>query len=202
MKKYVSLSVMLLFLSGCKLSLLVSTGGDVLSSDPEYSCVGGKVCEVEISEATFNETFRAIPRPGYVFSKWAGGTNFHLCAESTDPVCAVSNLQLAGSGAESKIPLGYIFYAIPLFDFVGIDTDGDGLVDHQDLDDDGDGVHDVDDCHSLDSNNSTNCDILYVNGREWYQPDLFADSDVELSWNVLQDMCPNGGCRSAHQLSL
>lgn len=136
----------LLTLTGCKLAVIVTSGGDVQSSSGTRNCAGGNVCEFNINSDDFNETFTAIPRPGYEFEKWQAGKDFN-CADSTDPVCVISNV---GVGAIGEAVLNVlagdkIDYAMPRFVFVGIDTDGDGIKNHLDDDDDNDGVLDVDD---------------------------------------------------------
>ena len=74
---------------------------------------------------------------------------------------------------------------MPHFQFVGIDTDGDGIADHVDEDDDNDGRFDKDDTCPLDSN--PNCiDSITVNGRTWAQPYQF----LNLSFDDILAVCP------------
>lgn len=162
-------------LSSCKLVLMVTSGGDLQSLSGNNDCAGGNLCEIEILDTSFDETFTAIPRAGYVFEKWQGGQGY-LCPESTNPTCAISNTFLAGvAGAEPVIASGAFYYAKPVFKFVGIDTDGDGIKDYLDEDDDNDGILDVDDpCPLIDDVTCTLItDTITVDGREWAQPGLF-----------------------------
>lgn len=132
-------------ITGCKLALMVTADGDVSSSSDTRDCAGGSICEFEITDTDFSETFTAAPRAGYVFSKWQAGDGY-LCANSTNPVCAVSNVPAAGTlVVDAFILTGAYFYAKPTFTFVGIDTDDDGTADYLDEDDDNDGVLDPDD---------------------------------------------------------
>ena len=179
--------------SSCKLAVMVPSGGDVSSTSGNRNCAGGSLCEFNITDSTFNETFTAVARPGYAFSKWSAGPGF-LCANSTNPTCVISNVGSEGNAiVEGVIATGQHFYAMPLFDFVGVDTDGDGTKDHQDADDDNDGVIDtLDNCPLAGPNldgfgcvgNST--DFVVANGKAWYQPDLFTN----LSWNDIAAVCP------------
>jgi hypothetical protein len=195
--------------AACKLAVMVPSGGDVTSASGTRNCAGGSLCEHNITDSTFNETFTAVARPGYVFSRWSAGPGF-LCADSKNPTCTISNVGTAGNaGIEAVIATGQFFYAMPLFDFVGVDTDGDGTKDHQDTDDDNDGVIDtLDNCPLVGPNldgygcvgNST--DYVIVNGKAWYQPDLFTN----LSWNDIAAVCPpslpaNGACNTAGTLN-
>lgn len=146
-----ALALSLSFLAtGCKVALTVTSGGDVTSLSGANDCAGGSLCEYEVTDTNFSETFTAVPRAGYVFSKWQGGAGY-LCAESTNPTCTISNAPLEGlpeaqrDVADTVIASGVYYYAQPLFTFVGIDTDADGTKDYLDPDDDNDGVLDADD---------------------------------------------------------
>ena len=154
--------------AGCKLALIVPSGGDVVSESQLNNCAGGQICEFEIHDATFDETFTAQPREGYVFSNWEEGLDGERfrCRGSTDPVCRVRNTQLAP--VASLIPVSEnraIYYLLPRFEFVGIDTDNDGAKNFLDDDDDNDGVLDVDDDCPLDDVNEDGygCPVYYAN---------------------------------------
>ncbi len=137
-------------LAGCKLAVIVSSGGDVQSASTTRDCPAESICEFNVTSDDFNETFTATARAGFVFKHWAAGPGF-LCGDSSNPVCNVSNVGLGAiDGVMAVITGGQINYAMPLFDFVGTDSDGDGTADHLDDDDDNDGVFDVDDLYPLD----------------------------------------------------
>ncbi len=128
--------------TGCRVAIIVPTGGSVVSTNSEYSCPEASVCEFEVTEAPFSETFTAQASPGYEFEKWSDGSDF-LCGESTVPTCVVGI---------SDNPLGAVVialfnssYVMPIFTDVGIDTDLDGIRNELDDDDDNDGVLDADD---------------------------------------------------------
>jgi hypothetical protein len=190
---------------GCKLAVMVPSGGDVTSSSSTRNCTGGSLCEHNITDSTFNDSFTAVAKPGYVFTKWNSGSGF-FCGNSTNPTCTISNVGTAGNAAiEGIIATGQFFYAMPLFAFVGIDTDGDGEKDHIDKDDDNDGLNDDLDncpfegpnldgfgCHApLVGTPITGADIVIVDGKEWAQPDLFTNN---LSWDQINAACPGGTC--------
>lgn len=137
-------------LAGCKLSVIASSGGDIQSASGDRDCAADSVCEFHIAADDFSETFTAMPRAGYAFREWAEGPDFQ-CGGSTNPTCSVSNVGLGGiPGVPALIALGQIYYAMPLYDFIGTDSDGDGTQDHLDDDDDNDGTLDVDDLYPLD----------------------------------------------------
>jgi hypothetical protein len=147
-----ALACMILPLAGCKLALVVTSGGDLDSASNTRDCSSESVCEFNITSDDFSETFTAIPRAGYVFKQWAGGPGF-LCGDSTDPNCTVSNVGLgAFNGVMALITGDRIDHLMPLFDFVGTDSDSDGTPDHLDDDDDNDGVFDVDDLYPFNAN--------------------------------------------------
>lgn len=144
------LACLLLPLAGCKLSVIASSGGDVQSASTTRDCAADNVCEFNVTSDDFSEAFTAVPAAGYVFKQWASGPGFQ-CGGSTNPTCNVSNVGLGAiNGVLALIAGDHLYYAMPLYDFVGTDSDGDGTDDHLDDDDDNDGVLDVDDLYPLD----------------------------------------------------
>ena len=141
---------------GCKIEVIVPSGGDVKSDSGTRDCIGGSLCEHNVTDLTFNETFTAVARPGYVFTKWNKGHGF-LCGDSVDPVCNISLLGVpeGDAGVSALLASGHIFYVMPHFQFVGVDTDVDGILDHLDEDDDNDGILDRDDSCPLNPDTST-----------------------------------------------
>jgi hypothetical protein len=138
---------------GCKISVIVPSGGDVQSNSGTRNCPGAQVCEFEVRAANFSDSFTATPSPGYAFVKWQKGDRFQ-CGDSTNSTCTVSNEALAGiPGILNFIVGGDVYYAMPIFSFVGVDSDGDGVQDHLDEDDDGDGFPDIEDPYPLDPDN-------------------------------------------------
>lgn len=130
--------------AGCKIAIMVPSGGDVVSSNAAHNCAEASLCEFEINsdQLPFSETLTAIPKAGYVFEKWSDGGEFQ-CGKSTSPTCTISIADSAvGFAAVSLFDSGY---AMPIFKHIGIDTDGDGIRNELDEDDDNDGVLDADD---------------------------------------------------------
>ena len=158
--RHLALACLALPLAACKLSVVATSGGDVESASNTRDCAAGNVCEFNIISDDFSDAFTATPNPGYTFSQWADGPNFQ-CGGSTNPTCNVSNLGLGAIGGVMALITGdSIYYAMPLYDFVGTDTDGDGTQDHLDDDDDNDGVLDVDDLYPFDD--SLTCPASYA----------------------------------------
>jgi len=191
-------------ISGCKLDLIVSSGGDVTSASGTRDCAGGTVCEFNVTDFTFNDSFTAVARPGFIFSKWSAGDGFQ-CANSTNPTCTINNSVLTPGNPliDEVMASDRVFYALPLFTFVGIDTDGDGTMNHFDPDDDNDGVLDgADDCPlespNLDGHGCPNDpNLVTVNGRQWYQPELF----VGVTRFAIAAVCPGGACINGGELN-
>ena len=133
-------------LTGCKLGVITGEGGGVITLSGNHFCSTASstasYCVIEISDTSFAETFTAVPDEGYEFVRWQGGTDF-LCGNSTDPSCTVS---IAGNAFAAVIVGSYaVNYIMPIFKDVGIDTDGDGVINRIDPDDDNDGILDEDD---------------------------------------------------------
>jgi len=106
-------------LGGCKVGVAVFVGGNVTSLSGARDCEAMYTCVFEVTSTDFNETFTAVPAPGYRFSNWKSGSYF-LCGDSTDPVCVVDNTGLAGNEvAADIIASDVIFYLLPEFEYVG-----------------------------------------------------------------------------------
>jgi hypothetical protein len=160
--------------TGCKISVMVPSGGEVKSESGTHSCAEGNVCTINITDSTFYEVFTAVARPGYVFSKWSAGGPAFFCGDSTNPNCEITNLGTEGdANIQAIIASGKQYYVMPIFKFVGIDTDGDGQKDHVDADDDNDGVLDGSDLCPRNPDLECVLASIIVDGREWAQPDLF-----------------------------
>ena len=69
---YLALLVALPVLGGCKLLIVVPDGGSVTTLSGTYNCPAGGVCEIDVADALFNETFIAVPGPGRSITSHAG----------------------------------------------------------------------------------------------------------------------------------
>lgn len=192
MFRFAFVSLMACILAGCKLAVMVSSGGEVQSLSGTRNCSGPGFCEFDIATTDFSDTFTAVPNPGYEFVEWQDGSGY-LCASSQSTSCTVS--LPAEPYASALLALFDMVSIRPVFKNVGIDTDGDGIRNELDEDDDNDGIFDIDDPCPLDP--SPGCtlgipitDTVMINGREWAQVDLFGG----LSWNDMNAVCPDGTC--------
>ena len=188
--RYLAVAGAVMMIAGCKIAVMVPSGGDVDSSNPILSCSEGNLCEFDITEAQlpFNESFTAIPKAGYVFEKWSDGADFH-CANSTNPTCSI-NLPDSGLG-RGLVALFDSGYLMPIFEDIGIDTDNDGIRNELDEDDDGDGLPDVSDQCPLDPDLACGGPYIIADGKIWFQPDLFDG----VSWTDIAEACPAGECQ-------
>ncbi len=106
------------FITGCKLAVIVVEGGEVQSIG-SGTCVAGSICIVEVTDLSFAEMFEAVPKPGWYFEKWNNGNKL-VCGGSYDPVCDLTYFQ-SGLGpkeieaAEKLIASPEIFYLLPVF---------------------------------------------------------------------------------------
>ena len=183
--KLLLISCVLGLVAGCKIAIIVPSGGDVVSSNAAHNCAEGNICEFEINsgQLPFSETLTAIPKAGYVFEKWSDGGEFQ-CGKSTNPTCTISIADSAvGFAAVSLFDSGY---AMPIFRDVGFDADEDGVRDELDEDDDNDGIFDVDDPCPTNPDQACGGDYLIANGKIWFQPDLFTN----LSSQEIRLVCP------------
>ncbi len=119
MWKTLSLFVLALVLSGCRLAVIAVQGGEV-QSIRSGTCLAGNVCVNEITDTSYSEAFTAVPDTGWNFVKWNAGDNF-VCENSTNPVCSVSNTLIAGNpAAEAIVASDETYYIMPVFVEVGV----------------------------------------------------------------------------------
>ena len=77
------LACFLLCLVGCKIQISVPEGGHVTTQSGIYECLSGQTCFIEVTDILFDETFIAIPDPGYSF-RWRQFPR-GLCGGSQEP---------------------------------------------------------------------------------------------------------------------
>lgn len=106
-----------LVLSGCRFEMQVGEGGRVTSSSGDYDCPAQTVCVGDIGDEGFNQTFTAVPAPGYEFSYWAAGPN-NFCGGESDP-CTVTSEALPPQLRNGILSSSKTGYLIPVFTFNG-----------------------------------------------------------------------------------
>lgn len=110
----VLVAVALLVLAGCKLQINVGPGGMVVSTDGAYVCRAGQTCTIDVVDLFFDETFIAVPGPGYYFGQWKEGDQA-LCAGSSEP-CHLSTDAFEDLPAlETLLMSDEVFSLEPLF---------------------------------------------------------------------------------------
>jgi CubicO group peptidase (beta-lactamase class C family) len=110
MMRYTTLTILLLLLplSGCKIVQITPHGGAIESASGLYDCPASQTCEIEIEHgSTFDETFTAAAIEGKRFVRWKKGPGY-LCGGSIEP-CAI-----AASSDMTKKNLE--LYLVPIFE--------------------------------------------------------------------------------------
>jgi len=101
-------------LTGCKLIVITPPGGSVSTASGTYGCAAGSVCEINITDLLFNETFNAVAGGGYAFSHWASGPN-RICALSADGCLVDSALAAGNAQLLALLASGDQYYLEPIF---------------------------------------------------------------------------------------
>ena len=105
------LLLLLLTLSGCRITQVVPQGGFISSASGVRDCQAHQTCVITIDGVLFSDTFTAVAAPGYRFVGWQAGQG-SLCA-GTDKPCALVNLPVSLSALDADT------YLYPEFEFVG-----------------------------------------------------------------------------------
>jgi hypothetical protein len=83
------LASVLIALQACRIIQTVPQGGTIVSSSGNYNCSVTEQCIINIrSGEPFNETFTAVPQPGYIFKNWKNRDQ-SLCKGKSTP-CALN----------------------------------------------------------------------------------------------------------------
>ena len=67
--EYLMVLGFILVISGCRLEIEVPEGGKVVTQSGNFECLAGETCVIEVTDASFDETFIAMPDNGYSF-RW------------------------------------------------------------------------------------------------------------------------------------
>ncbi len=71
---------LVLFLSACKVVIVVPPGGKVISENGE-ECLAGTTCTIDVSDTSYDDRFQAVPDDGFIFHGWKKRED-GLCAGS------------------------------------------------------------------------------------------------------------------------
>jgi len=100
-------------ITGCKLQIIVPPGGHVVSESGNISCGAGESCTIDITDVFFDETFQAIPDPGYTFVSWRQRL-LGWCGGRNAP-CRLTTTGLLDTPFMSMLEDDYLFYLQPIF---------------------------------------------------------------------------------------
>ncbi len=113
------LTVSILFFVSCKVQVEPGIGGAVVSDSGEFVCYPGETCLVDVSDTSFDETFRAVASDGYAFEGWERRQGA-FCGGRTDS-CRLFTALLAGN----EFFLNFLnddeltYYLAPVFSYQG-----------------------------------------------------------------------------------
>ncbi|MEH6611609.1 MAG: hypothetical protein V7696_19735 [Halioglobus sp.] len=88
--------VVIIALQSCRIIQTAPPSGSIISSSGNNDCMAGNTCVVDVQNgSTFNDTFTAVPEPGYTFRGWKKAKG-HLCGGKKAPC----ELRLPGNFTE------------------------------------------------------------------------------------------------------
>ena len=101
-------------LSGCKIELTIPEGGQVRSGSGAYVCTEGQRCQINVDDLDFDETFYAVPNPGYEFQGWLK-KHRSFCGGKRES-CRLFTSGFAGTDLEAFLSRPEdVFYLEPIF---------------------------------------------------------------------------------------
>lgn len=121
------LAATLLVAGGCKTRISVPEGGRVITESGSVTCQAGEVCEVEVTDTTYDETFIAQAADGFEFSSWRR-RNRGFCGGNTGP-CRLFTSGFVGNPALLAFLSGdEVFFLEPVFTATGGGDFGSGAL--------------------------------------------------------------------------
>ncbi len=99
-------------LSACKVEIVVPPGGKVVSSNGAV-CLSGSSCTIEVDD-TFEDTFEAIPDPGYKFKQWKKDAD-HLCGQGKKPCRLITTVFGDWPAIGEVIASDKVYFLKPVF---------------------------------------------------------------------------------------
>jgi len=103
-----------LLLVGCKVELIVPDNGQVTSTNGQYDCAVNQSCIFDIEDGSFEQTFTAIPAPGYRFVAWST-TESNVC-EGITTACTLSMKDLPPTLRRSALASNTVARLKPIFE--------------------------------------------------------------------------------------
>ena len=112
--RLIGLLTAILALSACKIVISVPDGGRIDSESGAHNCASGKICEIDVLDVFFEETFVATPREGQQFLGWKKQDK-GLCGGKTT-ACELASAPLKGNDfLETLLESEELFYLDPVF---------------------------------------------------------------------------------------
>ena len=90
------LTLLVTAIAGCKIVVSIPFGGSVTTEDG-FQCQSGQTCTVDVTDETFDSTFKAVPAEGYTFTHWRRKPSA-FCGADTKP-CHLSTTSFGGNSA-------------------------------------------------------------------------------------------------------
>lgn len=88
------LAALVAAIAGCKIVVSIPFGGSVTTEDG-FECQAGQTCTVEVTDETFDSTFKAVPAKGYTFTHWRRKPS-GFCGGEDNP-CYLSTTKFNGN---------------------------------------------------------------------------------------------------------
>ena len=111
--------------AGCKIRISPPEGGRVVTESGAFLCESGQVCEVEVTDTDFDQTFIAEPATGFAFDGWRRRDR-GLCGGSVDPCRLFTSGFLGQPALLAFLSSDEVFFLEPVFRSSNADSLGPG----------------------------------------------------------------------------
>ena len=100
--------------TGCKLRILSPENGEVVSLSGSRDCQTDEICEIDVVDLFFNDTFTAVPATGFIFNGWKKADG-HFCGGSNKPCVLTTRIFDGFPVLESFLATDSVFSLSPEF---------------------------------------------------------------------------------------
>ena len=119
--------ITVLVLAGCRIEVVSPQKATVITESGSFACPAGETCILDVNDASFDETFVAVPDEGFYFAGWRPAEGA-LCGGTTTPCrlqvgsFANNDKVMALLNQDTTYPLLPRIVPAREFDFTGVDS--------------------------------------------------------------------------------
>ncbi|MEH6519427.1 MAG: c-type cytochrome [Halioglobus sp.] len=118
LSRYLVIILAVVFITACKVRIVVPEEGSVASESGAYVCPAGATCTIDVVDIFFNETFVAKPKSGYKFTNWKKRKGALCKGKKPKPCTLLTDFYAEYPALMALLESDTVFYLEPNFERV------------------------------------------------------------------------------------